>query len=52
VERLTRKRGPAILYIDDRPENIEAGRCRGWQVILQEDPERSRSEVQRAFLLG
>jgi HAD superfamily hydrolase (TIGR01509 family) len=49
VERLTRKRGPAILYIDDRAENLETGRARGWQVILQEDPGRSRSEIERAF---
>ena len=25
-----------MLYIDDRLENIESGRSRGWQVILQE----------------
>jgi HAD superfamily hydrolase (TIGR01509 family) len=52
VERLTGKQGPAILYIDDRPENVAAGRERGWQVILQEDPDRSRGEIERAFLLG
>jgi HAD superfamily hydrolase (TIGR01509 family) len=52
VERVTRKQTAAILYIDDRPENIEAGRARGWQVILQEDPARTRSEIDRAFLLG
>lgn len=33
VERVTGRRGAAILYLDDRLENIEAGRERGWQTI-------------------
>jgi glucose-1-phosphatase len=33
VEDLTGRRGGGLLYIDDRPENIEQGRERGWQVI-------------------
>jgi len=39
VERLSGCRGAELLYIDDLPRNIEAGRARGWQVILQEQPE-------------
>ena len=27
----------SILYIDDHLENIETGRGRGWQTILQND---------------
>jgi HAD superfamily hydrolase (TIGR01509 family) len=38
VERTTGRSGPAILYIDDRPENVEAGAARGWRVILQREP--------------
>jgi glucose-1-phosphatase len=33
VERVADKRGTALLYIDDRPENIEQAKERGWQVI-------------------
>ncbi|MBC8002936.1 MAG: HAD family phosphatase [Opitutaceae bacterium] len=35
VEETTLFNGVDILYIDDRPENIEAGATRGWQTILQ-----------------
>jgi HAD superfamily hydrolase (TIGR01509 family) len=38
VEQVTGKVGEAILYIDDRPENVEAGSQRGWQTILQVSP--------------
>jgi HAD superfamily hydrolase (TIGR01509 family) len=43
--------GAEILYLDDRPENVEAGAARGWQVILQESPEKSRATIQRLGLL-
>ena len=36
VEQRTGESGAGILYIDDRPENIETGRGRGWQTILQD----------------
>lgn len=45
VERVTGCRGAKILYIDDRSENIEAGARRGWQVILQETPDRTLQQV-------
>ena len=35
VEQRTGESGPSILYIDDRLDNIETGRGRGWQTILQ-----------------
>ncbi len=38
VEAVTGLRGPDLLYIDDRAENIEAGDRRGWQTILHHDP--------------
>ena len=41
-----------ILYLDDRPENIEAGSKRGWQVILQETPEKTRSMIRKLGLLN
>jgi HAD superfamily hydrolase (TIGR01509 family) len=38
VENVTGRRGEAILYIDDRPENIAAGAARGWRVIQHVAP--------------
>ncbi len=51
VERLACRRGAEILYLDDRPENIAAGAARGWQVLLQESPEKTRAAFQRVGLL-
>ena len=52
VERQSGRRDAEILYLDDRPENIAAGAARGWQVILQESPEKSRAAVQELGLLN
>lgn len=52
VERVTGRRGPALLYLDDRPENIEAGAARGWHAVMHVDPAESRKRVQAAGLLG
>jgi FMN phosphatase YigB (HAD superfamily) len=41
AERVTGQLGLDILYVDDRPENITAAAERGWQVILQETPEKT-----------
>ena len=45
VERRTRQSGHGILYIDDRVENIETGRERGWSVIHHQDAEVTREAV-------
>lgn len=45
VERTTHELGGAILYIDDRLENVEAGRQRGWAVIHHQEPSSSRKAV-------
>jgi glucose-1-phosphatase len=42
LETLTGRRGAEIVYLDDRPENIQAGAARGWRTILHEAPETSR----------
>jgi FMN phosphatase YigB (HAD superfamily) len=47
VERICGKRGDAILYLDDRAENIAAGAARNWQTILQESPEKTLRLVRR-----
>jgi HAD superfamily hydrolase (TIGR01509 family) len=41
AERVCGHHGADILYVDDRPENITAAAARGWQVILQETPEKT-----------
>lgn len=38
VEKTSGLRGPDLLYIDDRPENIAHGNERAWQTILHHDP--------------
>ena len=52
VERRSGRRAAELLYLDDRPENIEAGAARGWQVILHQSPEKSRAAVQKLGLLN
>src|SRR5260221_6518690 len=51
VERESRLQGADLLFLDDRPENIETGRKRGWQVILHEKPARTLEAVQAAGLM-
>jgi FMN phosphatase YigB (HAD superfamily) len=41
VEAQTGRRGAEILYLDDRPENVDAGKRQGWRVILHESPEKT-----------
>ena len=41
VEGLTGQKGPAIVYLDDRAENVAGGLARGWQTILHETPEKT-----------
>lgn len=38
VERVTGRQGSRLVYLDDRLENAEAGRARGWEVIHHADP--------------
>lgn len=52
VEKQTGQRGQQILYIDDRPENVEAGQGRGWEVILQQTPEKTAAAVTALGLLS
>lgn len=47
AERLSGRRGADLFYLDDRPENVEAGWRRGWQGIVHEDPAQSRAALQQ-----
>ena len=51
LETMAGKRGAEILYLDDRQENVDGGALRGWQVILQNEPEKSRSAMEKLGLL-
>ncbi len=43
MEAMTGKRGADLIYIDDRSENIEAGKARGWRAILHESSGKRRA---------
>ena len=51
LEKMAGKRGAEVLYLDDRQENVDGGAARGWQVILQTDPEQSRAAMEKLGLL-
>ena len=38
LEQRAGRRGGEIIYLDDRPENIQAGAARGWRTVLHEAP--------------
>jgi FMN phosphatase YigB (HAD superfamily) len=50
VEGQTGQKGKAIVYLDDRAENVEAGRARGWQALLHETPEKTIPALRRLGL--
>jgi len=52
VERASGRKGAEIVYIDDRPENVEAGVARGWNGILHQSPEATRAALQKLGLLN
>jgi FMN phosphatase YigB (HAD superfamily) len=52
TEQASGRHGQELLYIDDRPENVDTGRARGWQTILHQRPEITRAAVERTGLLA
>ena len=46
LEKLVRRRGADIVYLDDRTENVAGGAARGWQTILHETPEKTRAALE------
>ncbi|MGP8198549.1 MAG: HAD family hydrolase [Limisphaerales bacterium] len=50
VESQTGHKGEAILYLDDRAENVQAGLARGWQALLHETPEKTILALRRLGL--
>jgi HAD superfamily hydrolase (TIGR01509 family) len=41
LERVAGRTGEAILYLDDREENVQAGLDRGWRALVHETPEKT-----------
>jgi HAD superfamily hydrolase (TIGR01509 family) len=52
LERMAGLNGADLLYVDDRPENIETGRQRGWQVVLHQTPAETRTQFRRAGVVA
>ena len=52
LEKMAGKVGADVLYLDDRQENVDGGAARGWQVILQTDPQKSRAVMEQLGLLN
>lgn len=50
VEKISGRSGPALVYIDDRPENIEAGLARGWRAVHHLTPEQTREQLKHLGL--
>ena len=48
VEEAAGLNGSELIYIDDRPENVEAGAARGWNAILHERPDRTIERLRAA----
>ena len=42
LERVVGCGGDEIAYVDDRPENVEGGRARGWKAIEHRTPKETR----------
>jgi putative hydrolase of the HAD superfamily len=41
LERMAGRTGGAILYLDDRAENVQAGLDRGWRALVHETPKKT-----------
>lgn len=50
VEKRAGKKGAQLIYIDDRLENVEHGRERGWQTIHHVDHDQTVRTVEKLLL--
>ena len=51
VEEKTGKKGGRLVYLDDRPENIETGRLRGWVGIVHSRADETERALRQTGLL-
>ncbi len=52
AEEITGRKADQIIYIDDRFENVEPGRLRGWHVIHHQAPDATIRRIQELELTG
>ncbi len=52
AEQMSGLRGADLFYLDDRPENVEAGWQRGWQGVIHTDPAQSRAALEQTGILS
>ena len=52
LEAMSGRNGQAIIYLDDRPENIEAGLARGWRACCHQDASKTRDFLEEQGLLN
>lgn len=45
VEQISGRQGPALIYFDDRRENVATALDRGWRAFVHETPEKSLSII-------
>ncbi len=50
VERVSGRRGEQVVYLDDRAENIDAARLRGWRALLHKTPDETIPALRRLGL--
>ncbi|HZM01702.1 MAG TPA: HAD family phosphatase [Candidatus Saccharimonadales bacterium] len=50
VEHLTGHKGKALVYLDDRADNIATARERGWHALLHETPEKTIAALRQLGL--
>jgi glucose-1-phosphatase len=51
AEQITGHRGEQIIYLDDRLENVEPGRKRGWHGIHHRNPDETLGFIQKLGLI-
>jgi HAD superfamily hydrolase (TIGR01509 family) len=51
VESRTGHTGPNLVFLDDRPENVQAALSLGWRAFVHETPDRSRRRFIKLGLL-
>lgn len=52
VEKISGAQNEKILFLDDRLENVEAGRSRGWKTIHHQTPADTKRILRELRLLG
>ena len=52
LETVSGRRGPELIFLDDRAENVEAARDRGWRAVLHHDAAQSRAALVTAGVLA